>query len=100
MLRDVPLCLYQELLNVGPRHLEQAHFSSDDIHMDKHEFERFLHPGRFLVAKRNHFRPDLVPTSAADGFQGGCEWAGAGGDRGAEGGGSAQGHPSVSALSY
>jgi hypothetical protein len=79
--------------------LNRPIFSSDDMHMDKHEFEPFLHPGRFSVAKRNHLRPNLVPTSAAAGLQGGCEWAGAGGDRGAEGGGSGQGHPRVSALS-
>jgi pre-rRNA-processing protein TSR1 len=30
--------------------LDRPIFSSDDMHMDKHKFERFLHPGRFSVA--------------------------------------------------
>ena len=25
-------------------------FSTDDLNMDKHKFERFLHPGRFSIA--------------------------------------------------
>ncbi|CAI5526321.1 unnamed protein product [Closterium sp. Naga37s-1] len=34
-------------------------FSTDDINLDKHKFERFLHPGRFAVA--SIFAPTLFP---------------------------------------
>jgi len=34
-------------------------FSTDDLNMDKHKFERFLHPGRFAVA--SIFAPICFP---------------------------------------
>lgn len=35
-------------------------FSTDDLNMDKHKFERFLHPGRFSIA--SIFAPISFPT--------------------------------------
>jgi pre-rRNA-processing protein TSR1 len=35
-------------------------FSTDDLNMDKHKFERFLHPGRFAIA--SIFAPISFPT--------------------------------------
>lgn len=32
------------------RHHTRPIFSTDDLNMDKHKFERFLHPGRFSIA--------------------------------------------------
>ncbi|GJP72977.1 hypothetical protein CLOP_g3742 [Closterium sp. NIES-67] len=48
------------LFHVGFRRFyTRPTFSTDDINLDKHKFERFLHPGRFAVA--SIFAPTLFP---------------------------------------
>lgn len=42
------------------RHHTRPIFSTDDLNMDKHKFERFLHPGRFSIA--SIFAPISFPT--------------------------------------
>lgn len=42
------------------RHHTRPIFSTDDLNMDKHKFERFLHPGRFAIA--SIFAPISFPT--------------------------------------